>query len=65
MQLENVEIKETSNGTKRYATFRDLNTNSEVVIDFGTLLLTPEHKTREVYKDSDLVDKDVNNFYKA
>ena len=59
MQLVNVEIKETVNGTRRYATFKDLKTDSEVVMDFGTLLLTPEHKTREIYKDSDLVDKDV------
>ena len=60
MQLVNVEIKETVNGIRRYATFKDLKNGSEVVMDFGTLLLTPEHKTRELYKDSDLVDKDVN-----
>jgi len=61
MQLINVEIKETVNGTRRYATFRDLKTGSEVVMDFGTLLLTPEQKTRELYRDSDLVDQDVKN----
>jgi len=59
MQLVNVEIKETVNGTRRYATFKDLKSNSEVVMDFGTLLLTPEHKTRELYNNSDLIDKDV------
>ena len=48
MQLINVEIKETVNGTRRYATFRDLKTGSEVDMDFGTLLLTPEQKTREL-----------------
>jgi len=62
MQLTNVEIKETVNGTRRYATFRDLKSGSEVVMDFGTLLLTPEHKTRELYRDSDLVDQDVKSF---
>jgi len=61
MQLTNVEIKETVNGTRRYATFRDLKTGSEVVMDFGTLLLTPEQKTRELYRGSDLVDQDVKN----
>lgn len=59
MQLVNVEIKETVNGTRRYATFKDLKNGSEVVMDFGTLLLTPEHKTRELFRDSDLVDNDV------
>jgi len=59
MQLVNVEVKETVDGTRRYATFRDLKNGSEVVMDFGTLLLTPEHKTRELYRDSDLVNKDV------
>jgi hypothetical protein len=59
MQLVNVEIKETVNGTRRYATFIDLKTGSQVVMDFGTLLLTPEQKTRELYKDTDLIDKDV------
>lgn len=62
MQLVNVEVKETVNGTRRYATFKDLKNGSEVVMDFGTLLLTPEHKTRELYRDSDLVDKDVKLF---
>ncbi len=62
MQLVNVEIKETVSGTRRYATFRDLKNGSDVVMDFGTLLLTPEHKTRDLYKDSNLVDKDVINF---
>ena len=60
MQLINVEIKDTVSGTRRYATFRDRKTGEEVVMDFGTLLLTPEQQTREIYKDSDLVDKDVN-----
>lgn len=59
MQLVNVELKETVNGTRRYATFKDLKNGSEVVMDFGTLLLSPEHKTRELYKGSDLVDQDV------
>ena len=60
MQLVNVEVKETVNGTRRYATFKDLKNGSEVVMDFGTLLLTPEQKTRELFKESDLVDQDVN-----
>lgn len=59
LQLTNVEIQETVNGTRRFATFKDLKTGSEVVMDFGTLLLTPEHKPRELYKDTDLVDQDV------
>lgn len=62
MKLVNVEIKETVNGIRRYATFKDLKTDSEVVMDFGTLLLTPEHKTRELYNDSDLIDQDVKNY---
>ena len=62
MQLTNVEVKETVNGTRRYATFMDLKTGSEVVMDFGTLLLTPEHKPRELYKESNLVDQDVKQF---
>ena len=60
MQLINVEIKDTVSGTRRYATFRDRKSGEEVVMDFGTLLLTPEQQTRQLYKDSDLVDKDVN-----
>ena len=60
MQLINVEIKDTVSGTRRYATFRDRKSWEEVVMDFGTLLLTPEQQTRQLYKDSDLVDKDVN-----
>lgn len=62
MQLTNVEVKETVNGTKRHATFKDLKSGSEVVMDFGTLLLSPEHKTRELYKESDLVDEDVSSY---
>ena len=59
MQLVNVEVKDTVTGTRRYATFRDKKTGEESVMDFGTLLLTPEQEAREIYKDSDLVDKDV------
>jgi hypothetical protein len=33
-------------------------------MDFGTLLLTPEQQQREIYKNSDLVDKDVKFFKK-
>jgi len=62
MQLTNVEIKETVNGMRRYATFKDMKTGSDVTMDFGTLLLTPEHKTREIYNNSDLVDNKVNKF---
>ena len=63
MQLVNVEVKDTVTGTRRYATFRDTKTGQESVMDFGTLLLTPEQQAREIYKDSDLVDKDVINKY--
>ena len=59
MELVNVEIKEGDHGTRRYAYFKDLKTGSDVTLDFGTLLVTPEHKTRELYKNSDLVDQDV------
>jgi hypothetical protein len=61
MKLVNVEIKDTITGARRYATFRDVKTGGEVVMDFGTLLLTPEQQQREIYNNSDLVDKDVNN----
>jgi hypothetical protein len=61
MELINVEVKETVNGTRRYATFRDAKSGSEVTMDFGTLLVTPEHKPRALYKESGLVDKDVND----
>ena len=61
MQLVNVEIRDTVNGTRRYATFRDTRTGEESVMDFGTLLVTPEQQQREIYRDSDLIDKDVNN----
>lgn len=62
MNLVNVEVKETITGLRRYATFRDKN-GQESVMEFGTLLLTPEQQTREIYKNSDLVDKDVNKIY--
>lgn len=60
MQLVNVEVKETVSGMRRYATFRDVRNGEETVMDFGTLLLTPEQQKREIYKNSDLVDEDVN-----
>ena len=60
MELVNVEIKDTVTGTRRYATFKDTRTGEESVMDFGTLLLTPEQQQRELYKDSGLTDQDVN-----
>jgi hypothetical protein len=60
MKLVNVEIKDTVTGPRRHATFRDVKTGAEVVMDFGTLLLTPEQQQREIYRNSDLVDSDVN-----
>lgn len=63
MQLVNVEVKETISGMRRYATFRDIRNGNESVMDFGTLLLTPEQKTREIYNNSDLVDEEVIKIY--
>jgi hypothetical protein len=60
LKLVNVEIKDTVNGTRRYATFRDMKSGEEHVMDFGTLLLTPEQKPRDLYKDSGLTDENVN-----
>lgn len=59
MELKNVEVKETVNGFKRYATFKDLKSGSDVTMDFGTLLLTPEHKPRALYKESGLTNEEV------
>ena len=59
MQLVNVEIKESDHGVRRYAHFKDLKTNSDVTLDFGTLLVTPEHQPRALYNNSGLTDENV------
>lgn len=63
MELTNVEVTPTYNGYKRVATFKDLKTGSEVQMNFGTLLTTPENKKREIYKNNDLADEDVRRSF--
>jgi hypothetical protein len=63
MELVNVEVKETYTGYKRTAFFKDLATGSEVEMNFGTLLLTPNNKKRQLYMNNDVANKDVSIKY--
>lgn len=55
-----MDVKETDEGLKRRATFKDLKTGQEVEMDFGTFLTTPANKKRQIYENTDLADEHVN-----
>lgn len=59
MELVNVEVKQTHTGYARKAFFKDIATGSTVEMNFGTLLLTPNNKKRDLYKSNDITDEDV------
>ena len=60
MELVKLDVKETDEGLKRRATFKDLKTGQEVEMDFGTFLTTPANKKRQIYENTDLADEHVN-----
>lgn len=62
MELVNVEVKQTLNGYSRKAYFKDSATGSQIEMNFGTLLLTPNNKKRELYMNNDIADEDVRNY---
>jgi hypothetical protein len=59
MELVKLDVKETNNGLKREAYFKDLKTGKEVVMDFGTFLTTPANQKRKIYENNDLADEHV------
>lgn len=61
MELQNIEVKETYEGMKRLATFKDLKTGKEVVMNFGTFLTTPANKKRQIYENNDIADEHVSS----
>jgi hypothetical protein len=59
MELVNIEVKQTINGLRREATFRDIKTGQTSTMNFGTFVTTPTNKKREIYNNNDLADEDV------
>lgn len=59
MELMKIDVMDTYAGTRRQATFKDLNTGREVVMDFGTFLATPANKKRGLYENNDITDEHV------
>lgn len=57
MELVDINITDTINGTSRIATFKDLKTGTNVEMQFGTLLLTPDNKKRQLYENNDIADE--------
>jgi sulfide:quinone oxidoreductase len=57
-KLVDVEVSQHLYGYKRIAVFKNTQTGEEMRLNFGTLLLTPENKKREIYEGNDLADKD-------
>lgn len=55
-ELVNVEVVEKPNATLRYATFKN-EKGEEMRMPFGTLVLTPNNKKREIYNGNDLADE--------
>lgn len=63
MELVKLDVKDTLEGLKRRATFKDLKTGQEVTMDFGTFLTTPKNKKRSIYDNNDLADEHVIHFF--
>jgi len=61
MTLVNIEVKETLEGLKRRATFKDSKTGSLVEMDFGTFLTTPSNVKRKIFENNDIADEHVFN----
>jgi hypothetical protein len=59
MELTKIDVRETANGTERYAHFIDLKTGKEVVLNFGTFLTSPANKKRKCFENNDLADEHV------
>lgn len=56
--LTNVEIVDKGNNNlHRYATFKNKATGEEMKLLFGSLLVTPENKKRQIYANNDLTDE--------
>lgn len=60
-ELNNVEVSQEVSGWKRKAFFKNVATGEQIELPFGTLLLTPENKKREVYMNNDIADEHVIN----
>ena len=46
-------------GSDRFAYFKNVKTGEEIKLRFGSLLLTPENKKRNIYENNDIADQHV------
>ena len=58
-KLLNVEVKDQIYGTDRFAYFKNEKTGEEIKLRFGSFLLSPENKKREIYEGNDIADEHV------
>jgi hypothetical protein len=56
-KLTDVEIIEKPNAKLRYATFINKHTKEEMRLQFGTLLVTPENKKRQLFENNDVANE--------
>lgn len=58
-ELQDVEVKDKGVNVKsRNATFKNVKTGELMTVPFGTLLLTPNNKKREMFNSNDIADED-------
>lgn len=57
MELVKIDVKETLEGWRREAYFKDLKTGKTEIMNFGTFLTTPANKKRQIYENNDLADE--------
>lgn len=59
MELVDVKVERKVNCYERVAMFKDTKTGKVTEMPFGSLVLTPPNKKRQMYENNDLADENV------
>lgn len=56
-EITNIEIQQGINSVNRYATFKNTKSGETMRLLFGSIVLTPENKKRDIYKNNEIADE--------